>query len=61
MARNTTKRITTAKNGYIEKHTDNRFNSIAVDMYYLFDKDKQFVDKSINYNDLHKQLQEFIF
>ena len=56
MARTKTKRETTAKNGYIEKHTDNRFNSIAVDMYILFDNDNQFVDKSINYNDLHKQL-----
>lgn len=53
---NTTKKTTTAKNGYIEKHTDKRFNSIAVDMYILFDNDKQFVCKSINYNDLHKQL-----
>lgn len=56
MARIKVKRITTAKNGYIEKHIDNRFNSIAVDMYYLFDKDNQFIEKSVNYNDLHKFL-----
>jgi hypothetical protein len=56
MVRTKVKRVITAKNGYIEKHTDNRFNSIAVEMYYLFDLDNQFVDKSINYNDLHKQL-----
>jgi len=49
MARNTTKKIITAKNGYIERHRENRFNSIGVDIYYLF-------DKSINYDDLYKQL-----
>lgn len=56
MALTKIKREATAKNGYIEKHIDNRFNSIVVDMYYLFDLDNQFIDKSINYNDLHKQL-----
>ena len=56
MARNTTKRETTAKNGYIERHTDNRFNSIGLDVYVLYDKIGNFVDRSINYNDLHKNL-----
>lgn len=56
MARSTTKKETTAKNGYIEKHTDNRLNSIAVNMYILFDNDNNIIDKSVNYDDLHKQL-----
>lgn len=53
MTTSTTKRETTAKNGYIERF---RFNSIAVDMYILFDLEGNYLDRSIDYNYLHKKL-----
>lgn len=49
------KKITNRKDkGFIEQ-MKSKF-APDVDIYILFDNDKNFVDKSINYNDLHKQL-----
>ena len=56
MTTSKTERETTAKNGYIERFINNRFNSIAVDTYILFDLEGNYIDRSIDYNYLHKKL-----
>lgn len=50
MTRNTNKKITTTKNGYIQ--AQNTKNSLAVSLYVLFDKESNFIESSIFFNEL---------
>jgi len=46
-----TQRVITAMNGYIEKMTG------SYNIYYLYSNNGDFIDKSINYNDLYELLK----
>ena len=49
------KELSTSK-GYITKCTNTHTESLDVDLYYLHDKDDNFIDKDINFNTLKDKL-----
>lgn len=57
MTRNTTTTIVNTNKGYIQEQITKK--GLAVPLYILFDKDNNFIESSIFFNELQIKLQSF--